>query len=237
MSKFYTQIANHYDDIFPTGEPQLALIAESAGKPPKDILDAACGSGGYSKRLADMGYAVTAVDLDEKMVQFTKARDERIHAQVLNMLQIQDIPQAFDLILCIGNSLVHLHDLQEIGLFLRGCRSKLRPGGRLLVQIVNYDRVLDQGITSLPTIKNREKDLTFERYYRYLPEQHAIDFMTVLTVKGETMENHERLFPVRSGELKQLLEASGFSSIHFYGSFNKDRYEPMESFPLVIVAE
>lgn len=118
MTKFYTRIADYYDNIFPTGEAQLQLISKTAGQPPKDILDVACGSGGYSNGLSDMGYRITAIDLDEKMVESLKEKDDNIDARVLNMLHIEQLPGKYDLIFCIGNSLVHLNDPGEIGAFL-----------------------------------------------------------------------------------------------------------------------
>ncbi len=237
MTNFYTEIAKYYDDIFPTGAAQLQLIKETAGKPPKDILDVACGSGGYSKSLSDRGYSITAIDLDEKMVLSLKEKDKKINSLVLNMLNINDLSGTFDLIFCIGNSLVHLDSLYEIELFLKSCKNKLKPDGKLILQIINYDRILERGIKSLPTIKNEEKNLTFERYYSYSPDQHKVDFKTILTVNKEVLENHVPLYPVRSAELKEVLVASGFNKAELYGSFNKEKYDAMESFSLVIISE
>ena len=237
MSMFYTEIAKYYDYIFPTGKMQLQLITESAGRRPKDILDVACGSGGYSKSLSDMGYFVTAIDLDEKMVQSLKEKDDKINARVLNMLNIDELNQTFDLIFCIGNSLVHLNSLDEIRVFIQSCKKNLEYNGKLIMQIVNYDRILAKNIKELPTIKNEEKDLTFERYYSYLVEEHRINFKTILTVDGKVLDNDVILFPIKSTELKEILEDVGFTNIEFYGSFKKDKYEPMESFSLVIVSQ
>jgi glycine/sarcosine N-methyltransferase len=236
MSKFYSEIAKHYDDIFPIGNAQLQLITKAVGLPPKDILDVACGSGGYSVRLSDMGYTLTAVDLDESMIRNLNAKDKTINAQVMNMLHIQELSGTFDLIFCIGNSLVHLDHLQEIGQFLTSCKNKLRNGGKLVLQIINFDRILEKEIKNLPTISNEEKHLRFERVYNYLPLTHKVDFMTVLTLNGEVFENHVLLFPIKSAELTELLSTSGFTSVELYGSFNKDPYVPLESSPLVIVA-
>ncbi len=66
---FYEQISKYYDYIFPAGKEQIDFIETAAGTPPKKVLDIACGSGGYSVALAKDGYSVTAVDLDEKMVE------------------------------------------------------------------------------------------------------------------------------------------------------------------------
>lgn len=237
MSKFYTEISKYYDDIFPTGDAQLNLIKEIVGDVPKDILDIACGSGGYSKHLRDMGYHVTAIDLDETMIKKLKEKDPTIDARLLNMLDIDQLNHRYDLLFCIGNSMVHLKDDDEILAFLIKCRNILKPGGHLIIQIVNYDRILAKDIKNLPLIQKEDVDLIFERYYSYLPEEHKIDFKTVLKVDGFTMENHVLLHPIKSAELVKLLEESGFINIKLYGSFKKDEYDPMNSFPLIAVAE
>ena len=92
-------------------------------------------------------------------------------------------------------------------------------------------------IKGLPLIKNEDVDLVFERYYSYHREEHKIDFKTVLKVDGLTLENHVFLHPITSDELVGLLEKSGFVNIELYGSFKKDEYDPMNSFPLIVVAE
>jgi glycine/sarcosine N-methyltransferase len=79
---FYEQISKYYDYIFPTGKDQVNFIKETAGQPPKKILDVACGSGGYSMELAKSGYAVTGIDLDAEMVN--KAKEKAVN-QGLNI--------------------------------------------------------------------------------------------------------------------------------------------------------
>ncbi len=237
MSKFYSEIAKYYDYIFPTGKAQMDLIKEIAGEAPKDVLDAACGNGGYSFGLSESGYNITAIDLDEEMVKSIRAKNKNIDAEVLNMLDIEILNKKFDLIFCIGNSLVHLKDNEEIYKFLKSCKRSLKPNGKLLLQIVNYDRVLDKDIKSLPTIENENVKLVFERHYQYLKDEHKVDFKTVLKVAGEELENHVLLYPIKSSELKELLEMSGFSIVSLYGGFKKDEFKALESFALVIVVE
>lgn len=236
MSKFYSEIAKYYDFIFPTGSAQLQLIRELAGKPPKDVLDAACGSGGYSQRLLDDGYTVAAIDLDESMIEKLIEKAPAVNAQVLNILDIEKLNRKFNLIFCIGNSIVHLNSDDEICEFFNLCVRCLKPGGRLLLQIVNYDRVLAKDVRSLPTIKNDDAGLTFERYYTYLPDEHKVDFRTVLRVDGTELENHQKLHPIRSQELATLLRRAGFRNIELFGSFKRDEFDPMNSFPLVATA-
>ncbi len=237
MSKFYTEIAKYYDYIFPVGNAQIDLIKELTGEPPKDILDVACGSGGYSKLLSDQGYNVTAIDLDASMVQSLQKKDNSIDVQVLNMLDIEKLNKTFDLIFCIGNSLVHLNNNDEIHKYLKACKQCLKPEGKILIQIINYDRVLAKNVKSLSTIKNEQVGLVFERNYEYLKDKHKINFNTILKVDGRELENNVLLHPIKSTEILDILKDIGYKNIHFYGNFKKEEYNPMESVPLVITSE
>lgn len=237
MSKFYAEIARYYDYIFPLSTNKLNLIKDLAGNNPKDILDVASGSGLYSKQLSDDGYNVTAIDLDNEMINKLKEKDKKIDAKVLNMLDIEKLNKKFNLIFSIGNSIVHLENNEIIKKFLYSAKNSLKENGKLLIQIVNYDRILEKNIKRLPTIKNNEENLVFERYYEYLEQEHKINFKTILKVDNNTFENNVLLHPITSEEIKELLKEVGFSSINFYGDFTQSNYEPIESFPLIIVAE
>lgn len=236
MSKFYSEIAKYYDDIFPIGKPQINFLTEILNKPPKDILDVACGSGGYAVYFSQMGYNLVAIDLNHDMISKLKEKDQKIDARILDMLKINTLNKKFDLIYCIGNSLVHLDNLEEMMQFIMSCKDSLKENGNLVIQIVNYDRILDQSIQSLPTIKNDNVPLIFERNYIYLSEKHKIDFHTRLIVDEIILENHEYLYPLRYKELQKMLKDAGFSNTIFYGSFMKDIYNPQSSFSLVVHA-
>lgn len=240
---FYEEISKYYDYIFPAGKQQLAFIREAAGVPEKRILDVACGSGGYSVELAADGYDVTATDLDEKMIELTRkkaaGRDVPVEALTLDMRRLKaSISGGFNVIFCIGNSLVHLGSTEEIGDVLGQMGSMLAPDGSLILQVINYDRIMKLGISELPAIRNEEIGLEFIRRYSIKQGGKLIDFNTVLTVgAGETKEeytNSVELYPLMSRDLSDLLQASGFSRIDLYGDFAKTPYNPDTSFMLVV---
>lgn len=243
---FYERIAPYYDDIFPAGEDQLEFIRRNAGKPPKRLLDIACGSGTYSIRLAQDGYEVWACDIDRKMVDLAerKAAGSKAPVNVLlsDMLHLdQNISIKFDCVFCIGNSIVHLGSIDMVRKAVKQMRDLLNPDGSLILQIINFDRVLENGITSLPTITNPGRKLEFKRNYSLDKSMGLIHFDTSLTVEENDrltkLDNRVDLFPLKAQDLREALDNAGFHTISFYGGFSGEPYVRGESFLLAALAK
>ena len=152
----------------------------------------------------------------------------------MDMQNIKNFFEAntFDSVLCFGNTLVHLTTLSEIEDFCRQARFVLRDNAKFLIQMLNYDYILNHNITKLPLIENN--NISFERYYEY---NKLISFKTILTIKksGKTIENVIYLYPLRKQELGIILKNVGFRDVSYYGDFNKRALEE-KSLPLVVEA-
>ncbi|MFD3156991.1 class I SAM-dependent methyltransferase [Haloimpatiens sp. FM7330] len=241
VMSFYEEISKYYDFIFPIGKEKINFIKKVAGEKPKDLLDVACGTGGYSLELSKQGYNVTAVDLDYKMVEElrNKSLNNNLDINILqgNMLELnQKLNSKYDLVFCIGNSLVHLNEEKEIEKFFKEIKSLLKKGGSLVIQIINYDRVLMHNVNFLPTIENKDVGIKFKRIYNYDKNTNKVLFKTILQVNGKEIENEIALYPILSKDIIKLLRSSGFESIQLFGDFKGNKFEPHNSYPLVVVA-
>jgi len=120
--------------------------------------------------------------------------------------------------------------------FLRQAMVVLKPGGTILLQIINYKRILDQKLSGLPTIDNEE--IKFERIYQYPDNPSHVQFKTRLTIKatGDNIENDVPLLALLPNRLMQILKDSGFSSLEEFGSFKKDPFNT-DSQPLILKAQ
>lgn len=237
---FYEEIAKYYDLIFPTSQVTVNFLKERAGGVPKEILDVACGTGGYSFALEREGYNLTAFDLDKKMIEELKEKaistDSDIKAMEGNILEMKEKfnPSAFDLIFCIGNSLVHLDNSKEIEKFFKDAKAILKDEGTLLFQVINYDRIISKGIKSLPTIYNEEANLSFERLYRYEEAEHKVYFKTILNVGKERFENEVPLYALQYDEAVGLIRNAGFNHIEAYGDFKGSTFHKENSYAMII---
>ena len=240
MNKFYSNISDVYDYIFPFNQLQVDFILSQTSSPAdKNLLDIGCGTGNLSSKLGKYFNHVKAVDLDASMMEVAKKKHDKGNLFFLNidMLKIAEefSTVKFDIIASFGNTLVHLDSAEEILTFFKEAKSLLNDSGKLFVQIINYDRVLSKHIKNLPTIDN--KHIKFERYYKYLPDKHKVEFKTILTVKesSQIIHNSVNLYPLLKEEANRLLLKAGFNTISFYGSFTKEDYS-INSVPLIFEA-
>ncbi len=250
--EFYDVLSRYYDRVFPMeGEILAFLRRRFAGRSP--LLDVACGTGTYALELAaEPGRVVAGVDLDETMIASAREKaasrglGDRAFFAAGDMLDLEAAlrslpgPAAggFAGLSCIGNSLVHLADRSGVGRALTGFAGVLAPGGRLLLQIINFDRVLKKNLRELPTL--RGEGVEFVR--RYLPagDRDHVVFETDLVVSGGREEKYTRgvkLLILRGEDLADAAEKAGFRNPVLYGSFGGAAWAPDESFVTILEAE
>ncbi|SDK02453.1 class I SAM-dependent methyltransferase [Natronincola ferrireducens] len=243
---FYEEFSKYYDYVFPTGDPQLNFIKKRITDSTNTILDIASGTGNYAIALAEKGFDISAIDLDKGMIEETKVKAKEkgilLNTYVGDMKELDKHFQreTFDVVFCIGNSLVHLTQLEEIQQTLNQMYYILKEGGNLLLQIINYDKIIQYNIDGLPTIENKEVGVKFIRKYVYEEEKRLIHFNTELIVtKGEeeaVYRNSVPLYPLQSQQLIGMLQNAGFKTIDLFGGFQEEPYKE-ESYGIVVAAK
>lgn len=236
---FYQQIAPYYHHIFKTNAAQVNFVTSKIPDSESSIVDVGCGIGTLSFELIKHFNNVFGIDMDAEMIQVAVngKGDNYPDFKQLSMLDLTTHfnKDSMDGIICFGNTLVHLDSLDEITDFLIQAKTVLKPNGKLLIQIVNYDRILSKSVKYLPLIENDE--ILFERNYEFQKLENKIGFNTRLKVKStnEIIENSIKLVPILKNELTLLLNNAGFESCNFYGDFKKDDYS-IDSPALIIEA-
>lgn len=230
MSQFYNCIAEKYDFIFPLSPAHKTFFASELHG--HTVLDVGAATGNLTDHLLSEGYEVTAIDLSERLI--AKAAEKGVRVQHCNMLNIDKL-STFDNIVCIGNTLPHLDGKASVQLFLQKAYGQLTQGGKLVLQLVNFEKYFAQQqgdyLGNLPLITNDK--VKFERFY-YLNKEGKIRFKTIL---DDTIENEELLQPIFADELTQWLTQIGFQAINLYGNFKKDPFDKEKSMALIITAE
>ncbi len=223
---FYDEFAVCYDKIFPADPDTVKFLGSVFGPPGGKLADLACGTGGYALALAETGFEVTGIDLSESMIElaFEKAAGRsglRFFAQDMAKPEIGSDFRGW---YCIGNSLVHLAGPAAILKALTRWRQLLAPGGRWVIQILNYDRILAGQIGTLPTITAPDgSELT--RAYEFSSKQEVI-FKTQLRCNGQIFTNAVPLYPLERAELRSLCEEAGLEIEDEFGEFDATPWTP-----------
>jgi glycine/sarcosine N-methyltransferase len=252
---FYDGLGEDYD-LMVAWEDRLAreesffsrLFGECGAR---RVLDAACGTGMHVIAFARAGYDSTGADLSPVMVE--KARRNAREAGVTARFEVAGfgglqarVGGRFDAVTCVGNSLPHLLDASSLRACLADFASLLVPGGILVIQNRNYDRLLAERQRFMPPVArgDGEGETIFLRITEYPPAgaaaADAIDF-TVVTLKRHagawTMNaRNTPLRALRRSTLESELVAAGFSAVRAYGSYAFADFDPSKSGDLVIVA-
>ncbi len=182
-----------------------------------------------------MGYDTLGIDIDSNMISIALEKNKRL-SLLSRFLKgnFKDVvyKNQFNNVFCIGNTLVHLESIEEMEKSILHVYDSLKPNGTFIISIVNYDRILDQEIKSLPTIENN--GVTFERNYEYVGEK--INFLTRLKVKDIVEEENTELTPIRYNQLTDILKSVGFKKIQAKDGYSEKPFSIKKSFHLVIVA-
>jgi SAM-dependent methyltransferase len=116
------------------------------------ILDLCCGPGRHAARLADLGYRVTGVDRDRDAISLARQRAPAATFHCMDMRAISQLGEQFDGVLLLWQSFGYFSTTENDQL-LRDIWGRLRPGGRVLIDVFNADYFrCHQGLRSrLPT--------------------------------------------------------------------------------------
>jgi glycine/sarcosine N-methyltransferase len=226
------------------------VFDESAAR---SVLDAACGTGMHAIAFARGGLSCAAADLSPAMIG--RARDNAAAAGVVVDFQVAAFGELarkfagpFDALTCLGNSLPHLLDDSSLAACLADFARLLRPGGLLVIQNRNYDRVLRerQRFMPLSTRSDEQGETLFLRISDFAgpggpgAADERIDF-TIVTLKkraGSWTQAVQTtpLRALRRATMQRALGAAGFTSVQLYGSYAMVPADSPDAADLVAVA-
>lgn len=136
----FSEIAHVYDRFneLDAYGAWLDFTLNSLAQQPKQVLDVACGTGWFPQLLAPFVDHITAVDIDEAMLEIAKKEqtsESTIEFQVADMLAMDHLPTDYDLVTCYADSLCFLSDQAQVAQAIKQMYQRLKVGGTLLFDV------------------------------------------------------------------------------------------------------
>lgn len=206
-----------------TTEPLLApAVTQAEGRylrerlalrPGRRVLDLGCGSGRHLHELSSTGASLFGADIDLPGLLVAGAWAS-VAAGDLRRLPFRSA--CFDAVVCWYTTLFVFDEAGNRQAVSEAARV-LAPGGRLVFQTVNPDRLAEQPACSF---EQRLKDGSVVRESsRFDPQSGADEGTRTLELPGgETLRGRYRLRYYRPPELAELFESCGLRVLELHGS-------------------
>jgi len=139
IKEFYNATAGEWAEKWYADETMLPLlrkfVALLQGRP--RVLDAGCGAGYESMRLAGLGADVVGVDISEESIAIARARNADCRFELMDCRRLDRALGKFDGVASIA-LIVHIEE-GELPLIFEGFKEVVRSAGFLFVAFVEGD--------------------------------------------------------------------------------------------------
>ncbi|GAA5153218.1 class I SAM-dependent methyltransferase [Nocardioides marinquilinus] len=157
---FYADAAL-YDRLFPGREESIGFYRAEADRQGGSVLELGAGTGQKLVPIAADGHAATGLELSPAMLAGARRRAADAGVEVTWVegdMRAVDLGRTFDLVVIAANSLLHLHEVDDLVRCLRSVRRHLAPGGRLALDVFNPSVHL---LARADGVRRRRDALTF----------------------------------------------------------------------------
>ncbi|MBI4248581.1 MAG: class I SAM-dependent methyltransferase [Elusimicrobia bacterium] len=210
------------------------------------ILDLCCGVGRHSLELARRGYRVTGVDISSKYLAEARrqARLQKISVEFLRRdMRRVGFERTFDAVINLYTSFGYFSRASDDYQVLCGVYRALKPGGKFLLEIANYSRVLEK-------LKfDRRNNLDSSRWSEiddgtlvledslWLPQKGLIRVRWLFLKGARRQEMTSYVRPYESGSLTRLLRKAGFTIRKVMDGLSSSPFRASTSGRLAILAQ
>ncbi len=228
--------------------PFFERVFQRAGA--RRVLDVGCATGHHAAHFASLGFEVVGADPSAELLRLARERFGAVPGLSFVQAGLGELRAAvegtFDIVTCVGNTLPHVPDDAALRAALADVAAVLRPGGRLVIQQLNYDRILAdrQRFLGLGSRTEGDRETLFFRFYDF--PSHSSD--GTLTFNIATFERASggqwqyrvdatTLLPITSRQIAAGLSAVGLEPEETLGGMAGEPFDPAVSNDLVVVAK
>lgn len=194
------------------------------------ILDVPCGTGRHSYLFAKQGYKVTGVDISKACIKIAKKEwgHKNLVYELADMSKLSKYKEGYNAVLNLFTSFGYFQTDKQNRKVLEGFYKTLKTGGKLGMQIINRDWLMEV-FSSNDWHEHSGKYILNKRVYN--PKDFYNEaWMTIIDKKSrkeKTYYHRCRLYSKQ--EIVGLLREIGFKKVKVFGDFEGSSFKKKES--------
>ncbi len=208
----------------------------------KRVVDVACGTGHHAAMFQQWGLEAEGSDLSPAMIDRARATFSEppgMHWVVRGF--DQPIPGAgsWDAVVCVGNSLALAPDLAIVQTAIARMLEALRPGGVLLVQVLNLWRLPDGPCIWQKCLRTKlpQGEVLILKGVHRCDRRGYVELVVVDPSGGPLLAHESPTFlGLEASDLENMARQAGASQVQFFGGYAEQPFERQASVDLVMVA-
>jgi len=245
-SSVFEKYAHEYDiltDVDRRVKHHQEEVAAIIGRfKPRSVLDAGCGTGLTAMLFAKQGVSAVGLDRSRPMLAEAKTKYDWLHLPLKFRYGhferlTKRLHGRFDLVACLANSITGVGSLGNLRKALRSFSAVLKPGGRLVVQMLNYGAMKEGELC--PIKATEANGIVYERFSERRGKTIAL-YVTRLDLNQQPLKFEAFRYEIdnfTAGQIDEGLKLAGFRNIGRYSNLMFTRRFSKKARDLVITAE
>jgi len=243
VADFYDELAPEYHLIYENWDKAVEYQGEALDRlirsrlpNARTVLDCACGIGTQAIGLAGHGYKVDGTDISQGALDRARLEATRrgldIAFTACDVRDLQTLQGTYDVVISCDNALPHLLTDVDVAQAFRAMRSRLRPGGLMVITVRDYDKELvERPVTAAPRINPGPPRKVVVRLHDWdAPDSPLYTFHFLILTEGAagwTVSHHSaRYRAIGRQALTSAAAIAGFTAVQWHEAENIGFHQP-----------
>jgi SAM-dependent methyltransferase len=214
-----------WDQVFRLDPRRVRFITRLLAATGPEVLDVGCATGELCGALAARGLRPTGVDLTPAFIQAARRKYPHLAFQVGDMRRLR-FRASFHALTCLGTTFLYNVRNEDLTATLAGFHRALRPGGLLLIDVVNAIALVQARPFRRATVHRFRLGgvrATATIAHTVIEEAQCFTEQVTWRLEGRPPRRDARssfrmLFPQ---EARHFLEGAGFRDVQLLGDFRR----------------
>jgi SAM-dependent methyltransferase len=208
------------------------LCAHLKPPPHSRLFDIACGRGRFSVYLNKHGYDVTGIDLSVESIRYARQfENDTLHFFAHDMRQLSYC-NYFDMAFNLFTSFGYFKTDEEHVRTLTNFNRSLKPGGRLVLDYFNTNKVIDCLVPEETKIVNG-----IDFHIRKSINGNKIIKNIAFEDKNKSYTFNEMVSAFTLDDFRRFFEQSGFEIITNFGNYSLEKFDSNHSDRLIFICK